>query len=102
MPFAMEQLTQGLTILGKMDPVSQANGAAFQPSTDIDMSKVRRLMIILQVGAVGGAGTVNAQINEAKTAGGAYQALVANPLSIAQVTVSNKVVTIELRDDQLD
>jgi hypothetical protein len=97
----MEQLTQGHAVLGKMDPVSQANGAAVQPITDIDLSKVRRVLFILQVGSVGGGGTVDLQIKEAKTAGGAYQALTTN-LAITQITASNKIATVELRDDQLD
>jgi hypothetical protein len=65
------------------------------------MSKIQRVMFVLQVGAVGGAGTVDASIKESKTAGGAYQA-VTPALAITQVTTSNKVVTIELRADQLD
>ena len=100
MPFALEQLTQGLTVLAKLDPVSQGTGTT-QPMTDIDMSKIQRLMIILQIGSVGGAGTVDASLKESKTAGGTYQAFT-NNIAITQVTASNKVVTIEVRADQLD
>jgi hypothetical protein len=100
MPFALEQLTQALTVLGKMDPAS-TNAGTTQPITDIDMSKVRRVMFIINIGSVGGAGTVDVSIKESKTAGGSYQALT-NAVAITQVTTSNKIVTVELRDDQLD
>lgn len=93
-----EQLTQGLTVLAKLDPVSQAAGTT-TPMTDIDMSLVRRLMIILQIGSVGASGTVDAKLRASKTAGGAYTDITG--AAITQVTVSNKVVTIEIRDDEL-
>jgi hypothetical protein len=98
MPFALEQLTQALTILGKLDPVSQS--AATVTITDLDIKLVRRLMFLIQVGSVGGAGTVDAKLRASKTSGGTYTDVTSS--SITQVTTSNKVVTIEVRDDQLE
>jgi hypothetical protein len=94
-----EQMTQGLSVLGKIDPVSQGAGTT-TPITDVDGSKFRRLMFVLQIGAVGAAGTVDAKLRESKTSGGAYQDITG--AAITQVTVSNKVVTIEVRPEQLD
>ncbi len=94
-----EQMTQALTIVGKLDPVSQ--GAGTVTIADIDMSKLRRIMFILQVGALGAAGTVDAKLRSAKTSGGAYSDIASS--SITQiVTNSNKVVTLEIRQDQME
>jgi len=99
MPFALEQLTQALTVLAKLDPVSQGTGTT-QPMTDIDIKLVRRLLIVLQIGSVGGAGTVDAKLRASKTSGGTYTDITGG--AITQVTTSNKVVTLEVRDDQLE
>jgi len=94
-----EQMTQANAIVAKLDPVSQGTGTT-TPMTDIDGSKYRRLLFILQIGSVGAAGTVDAKLRESKTAGGAYQD--ASGAAITQVTASNKIVTIEIRPEQLD
>ena len=95
-----EQMTQANAILARLDPVSQGTGTT-TPMTDIDISKYRRLMFILQIGAVGAAGTVDAKLRESKTSGGAYQDFTTS-IAITQVTAANKVVTIEVRNDQMD
>ena len=94
-----EQMTQANAIVAKLDPVSQGTGTT-TPMTDIDGSKYRRLLFILQIGSVGAAGTVDAKLRESKTAGGAYQDVAG--AAITQVTTSNKIVTIEIRPEQLD
>jgi len=94
-----EQMTQANAIVAKLDPVSQGTGTT-TPMTDIDGSKYRRLLFILQIGSVGAAGTVDAKLRESKTAGGAYQDV--SGAAITQVTASNKIVTIEIRPEQLD
>src|SRR5438132_168501 len=93
-----EQLSQQLAVVAKLDPVSQGVGTT-TPMTDIDMSKYRRLMIVLQVGAIG-TGTVDPKLRESKTSGGTYQDVTGG--GITQVTASNKVVTIEIRAGMLD
>ena len=99
MPFALEQLSQGLTVLGVLH--SQSLGAGTDNSiTNIDFSKVERMMWIIDVGSVGAAGTVDFKLQESKTSGGTYQDIAGT--AITQVTASNKVVTVELRADQLD
>jgi hypothetical protein len=94
----MERLSEALTVLAKLDPVSQGAGTT-TPMTDIDISKVRRLLVVLQVGAVGGAGTVDAKLRASKTSGGTYTDITGG--AITQVTAANKVVTLEIRDDQV-
>jgi hypothetical protein len=104
MPFVLEQLSQGLTVVGKIDPVSQANGAGSGLISGIDMSKIQRLLFVLQIGSVGGAGTVDAKIQESASSGSGYadcSSSAVGPISITQVTASNKVVTLEIRADQL-
>ena len=98
MPFALEQLTQGLTVLAKLDPQSMAAGTDTS-MTNIDMSKVRRLMLVGLVGSVGAAGTVDCKLRAAKTSGGAYTDIAGG--AITQITAGSKVFTIEVRDDEL-
>jgi hypothetical protein len=64
------------------------------------MRNVQRIMWIIDVGSVGGAGTVDFKVQESKTSGGTYQDV--SNTAITQVTASNKIVTVELRADQLD
>ena len=99
MPFALEQLSQGLTVLKQLPSQSLGTGTD-TTLTGIDMSKVRRLLVVLNIGAVGaGPGTVDAKFRCATTSGGTYQDVSGG--AITQVSASNKVVTMELRDDQL-
>jgi hypothetical protein len=89
-----EQLSQALAIPAtELDPVSQ--GVATVTSGGIDMSKWRRCMFVLMVGAVGGAGTVDAKLQESATSGGTYTDISGG--GITQVTTSNKIVTLEMR-----
>lgn len=99
MPFALEQLTQGLTVLAKLDPQSMAAGTDIS-MTNIDMQKVRRLMLLGLVGNIGAAGTVDCKLRASKTSGGAYTDIAG--AAITQITVTGKVFSIEVRDDQLE
>jgi hypothetical protein len=95
-----EQLTQALAVLGQVK--SQTLNNSNDNCTDMDMSKVRRIMAVINVGAVTGGGSLSVKFQESKTAGGAYQDLVAYPASLTAITASNKVATLEVREDQLD
>jgi hypothetical protein len=98
MPFALEQLSQGLTFVGALH--SQSLGAGTDNSiTNIDMSKLQRLMFIIDVGSVGAAGTVDFKLQSSATSGGTYADITGT--AITQVTASSKIVTVELRADQL-
>jgi hypothetical protein len=94
-----EQMTQALSVLGKLDPQSLAAGTD-NSITNIDMSKFRRIMFIVEVGSVGAAGTVDFKLQESKTSGGTYQDVTGT--AITQVTTTGKIVTVEIRAEQLD
>jgi len=94
-----EQMTQALAVMDKLDPVSQ--GAATVNSTGIDMSKVKRVFYVLQVGAVGGGpGTVNAKLNSSNTSGFSVNQDVTGG-AITQISTANQIATLEVRGDQL-
>ncbi len=93
-----EQLTQALTILGHLPSQNLAAGTD-NSITNLDLSKVRRLMFVLSIGSVGASGTVDFKLQASKTSGGTYSDISGS--SITQVTAGNKVVTVEVRDDEL-
>jgi hypothetical protein len=93
-----EQLSQALSIAGtEIDPVSQAAGTVTTGA--VDMSKFHRILCVLMVGNVGGAGTVDAKLQQSATGAGGWTDVAGS--NITTVTVSNKVVTLEIRYDQL-
>jgi len=97
-----EQMTQGLAIVGLTPPQSLSPGTD-TTITNIDMSKYRRLLVIIEVGAFGASATVDAKLRESKTSGGTYQDI--SGAAITQLTAAggnNKIATIELRAGQLD
>jgi hypothetical protein len=93
-----EQLSQALSIAAaELDPVSQA--IATVTSGGVDMSKFERVMFLLMVGSVGGAGTVDAKLQQSATSGGTYTDI--SGASITQITASNKIATLEIKSTQL-
>jgi hypothetical protein len=97
-----EQLTQQLGILGHLPPQSLAVGTD-NSITNIDMSKFKRVLWILDVGAFGASGTVDFKIQESKTSGGAYQDISGTAITQLQAGGgNNRLVTVEFRQDQLD
>lgn len=103
MPFALEQMTQGLAILDKIDPVSQ--GAGTVNGSGVDMSKVQRLLAVLQTGVLGASATVDAKLQSCPVQGFGANVHDISGAAIVQLTQaggkSNKVVTIEVRADQV-
>jgi hypothetical protein len=93
-----EQLTQALAVLGWKAPAS-LSGATDTSITDVDIAKYKRLLFVIQIGT--NATSVDAKLRESKTSGGTYQDFT-TAIAITQVTVANKIVTIEVRADQLD
>jgi hypothetical protein len=93
-----EQLSQALSLAGtELDPVSQAVGTV--TSGGVDLQKFRRALFVLQVGAVGAAGTVDAKLQQSASLATSYTDIAGS--NITQITVSNKIVTLELRAGQL-
>jgi len=94
----MEQLSQALSIAAaEIDPVSQGVGTVTTGA--LDLARFHRVLCVLMVGNVGAAGTMDAKLQQAPTSGGAWTDVAGS--SITTVTASNKVVTLEIRADQL-
>ncbi len=93
-----EQLSQALCLAGTaIDPVSQGVGTV--TSGGVDLQKFKRVLFILQVGSVGAAGTVDAKLQQSSQLASGYADLASS--NITQVTASSKIVTLEIRSDQL-
>ena len=93
-----EQLSQALSIAGtEIDPVSQ--GAGTVTSGAVDMSKFHRTIFALMVGNIGGAGTVDAKLQQSANGSSGWTDVTGS--NITTVTASNKIVTLEIRYDQL-
>jgi hypothetical protein len=96
MPFALEQLSQGISIAATINPQALSN-ATLTSGNGIDLSKFRRAMAIVFVGA--GAGSITAKLRAAKTSGGTMSDVTGS--TITAITTTNKQATIEGRDDEL-
>ena len=94
-----EQLTQALSVAAHCDPTTlNTGGTASLTSGAVDLSKFRRLMALVLVGA--NAGSITAKLQAAKTSGGAYSDVTGSTLTA--ITAANKQATIELRQDQIE
>lgn len=93
-----EQMTQALSLGTPVHPVSQGVGTA--DSGSLDMQKFRRAMFVVNVGSVGGAGTVDAKLQESSD-NSTFTDLSGTNVSITQITTSNKVATLEVRAGQI-
>ena len=91
-----EQLTQQLALAAQISPQALSN-ASLNTGNGIDMSKFRRTLAIVQVGA--GAGNITALLQAATTSGGAFSTVAGS--TITAITTTNKQATIELRDDEV-
>ena len=95
-----EQLSQALSIAGtEIDPVSQAAGTV--TTGGVDISKFHRAMFVVMVGSVGAAGTVDAKLQTSPVSNFASGVADVTGSNITQVTAGNKVVTLEMRADQV-
>ncbi len=97
MPFALEQLSQGLSVAATINPQNLAQNTNVNSGNGIDMSKFRRAMAIVFVGA--GAGNITAKLQAATSSGGAFTDVAGS--TITAITTTNKQATIEIRDDEL-
>ncbi len=97
MPFALEQLTEGLSIAAVINPQNLTQNTSANSGNGIDASKFRRIMAVVLVGA--GGGNITAKLQSASTSGGTFNDVAGT--TITAITTTNKQATIELRDDQL-
>jgi hypothetical protein len=87
-----QQLSQRLGVVGSIHSASQSVGTALTEA--IDLSKSRRFLFVVDVGALGASATVDFKVQGATTSGGTYTTI-ANT-SIAQITTNNQVATVEI------
>jgi hypothetical protein len=96
MPFALEQLTQGLSLAAAVNPAT-LNGST-GTSGAVDVQKFRRIMGVVLIGA--NSGSVTAKFQSSSTSGGSYADVSGGP-TVTAITTANQQASIELRDDQL-
>jgi len=95
-----EQLTQALGFCAEVDP--QVINNASKTAGGIDMSKFKRALFVVNVGAVTGGGSLNFQLVEDTQASLATATnLAGNNVSQTGFTTANKLVTFEARADQM-
>jgi hypothetical protein len=97
MPFALEQLSQGLSIAAVINPQNLTQNTTVNSGNGIDASKFRRMMAIILVGA--GGGNITAKLRAATSSGGTFTDVTGS--TITAITTTNKQATIEIRDDEL-
>lgn len=99
-----EQLTEALSIQGKIDPASQGAGSVTIGS-GVDMQKFRRALFILDVGAFGASATVDMKLVESNSSNMASPTDVAGSnVAITQLVAgggNNRLATLEIRADQV-
>ena len=96
----MEQLTQALGFCTEVDP--QVINNTNKLTGGIDMSKFKRALFVVNVGAVTGGGSLNFQLVEDTQASLATATnLAGNSVSQTGFTTANKIVTFEARADQM-
>src|SRR5712671_4172033 len=96
MPFALEQLTQGLSIAAKIDPQTLNNSSA-NSGAGVDMKLFQRLMAIVNIGA--NAGALVAKWQGASASGGSFSDITGG--AATAITAASKVATLELRAEQV-
>ena len=98
-----EQLTQALSIQGKIDPVSQGAGTVTL-SAGVDMAKFRRALFILDVGVFGASATVDMKLVEDTNSNLSTATDVAGTnVAITQLVAAggnNRLATLEIRAGQ--
>ncbi len=103
-----EQLTQGLSIQGKIDPVQQAAGTVTLGS-GVDMQKFRRAIFILDVGVFGASATVDMKLVEDTQSSLATATDLSADTSLTNVAITqlvagggnNRLASLEIRSDQV-
>jgi hypothetical protein len=95
-----EQITQALGFATEVDP--QVINNANKTAGSIDMSQFHRALFVVNVGAVTGGGALTIQLIEDVAANlGTATNLAGNNTSMAGFNTANKLVTFEVRADQM-
>jgi len=101
MPFALEQLTQGLSVVDVLNSQS-VNNANVNSTVGIDMQKFRRVLFIIQCASLGAAGTLDGRLQSSKVSNFASGVHNITNSNLSQVTANNALATIEVRADQIE
>jgi hypothetical protein len=91
-----EQMSQALSVAAKIDPTT-LNGTSANSGAGVDMGKFHRLMAVVSIGA--NAGSLVAKWQGATASGGSFSDVAGG--AATAVTAANKVITLELRADQV-
>jgi hypothetical protein len=95
-----EQLTQALGFCTEVDP--QVINNTSKTAGPIDMSKFKRALFVVNVGAVTGGGSLNFQlVEDTQSSLATATNLAGNNVSQTGFTTANKLVTFEARADQM-
>lgn len=97
-PFT-EQLSQGLAVMGYIPPTNHASGADTSIA-GIDMSNIRRLLTIIDVGVLGTNANIQCYYNASAYSNMASPTNVASSIPLTTNT-ANRANTLEVRADQL-
>ncbi len=97
-----EQLTQALSLADFIAPANTASSGTPNYSSGIDVSKFKRVLYEIQIGAITGSGTLDAKLQSAAASSFATPHNLTGA-SITQVTNANPNtrVTIEVRADEV-
>ena len=87
MSIGNEKLSEKLAIVSKLDPKSQS--AATVTSDYVDMAKIKKVIFILQTGALGTSATVDMAIKGDTTSGGSYTTTITGKSITQLVKASN-------------
>lgn len=95
-----EQMAQAIADADYILPTNAAAGN-YNSATPIDMSKFKRALYNIVVGAVSASGTLDARLQSCATSNFASNVHNVAGTNITQITNSNTIAKIELRSDQL-
>lgn len=96
----VEQLTQRIGLMAPVNPQTLNNSN--RTAGGVDLSKFKRAIFIVEIGAVTGGGSINLQLVEDTAIGlGSATNLAGNNVSMTGLTTSNKQYTLEVRADQI-
>jgi hypothetical protein len=96
----VEQLTQSLGFCTEVDP--QVLNNSNKTAGPVDMSKFKRALFVVNVGAVAGGGALTLQlIEDTQSSLATATNLAGNNTSQTGFNTANKLVTFEVRSDQM-
>lgn len=87
MSIGNEKLSEGLAVVAKLDPKAQT--AATVTSDSIDMAKIKKVIFVLQTGALGTDATVDMVIKGDTASGGSYATTITGKAITQLVKASN-------------